>query len=103
MDPVRDKYSSESADSQKANRISNGMDSLGEILGKRDFKPPDEMTVVKDYVRRHYKSPCTVKMERNALILSVKNSALAATLFLERQTLIEACGLKHRLVIRTTY
>lgn len=79
------------------------MDSVGEILGQRDFTPPDELAVVKDYVRRHYKSPCTVKLERNALILSVRSSALAATLFLERQQLIEKCGLKHRLVIRTNY
>lgn len=79
------------------------MESLQEILGKRDFTPPDEITVVKEYVKLRYKRPCTVKLERNALIVSVRGSGLAATLFLERQTLIEACNLKHRLVIRTAY
>jgi hypothetical protein len=79
------------------------MDSIGEILGKKNFTPPDELAMVKDYVRRRYKSPCTVKLERNAIILSVRSSALAGMLFLERQNLIEACGLKHRLVIRTVY
>jgi len=83
--------------------ILGSMESVGAILGKRDFTPPDELAIVKDYVRRRYKSPCSVKMERNALILSVRSSALAATLFLERQNLIEACNLKHRLVIRTVY
>ena len=80
-----------------------GMDSLQDILSKKDFTPPDELTLVKDYVKRHYGSPCAVKIERSALILSVRSSGLAATLFLERQNLIEACNLKHRLVIRTAY
>jgi len=79
------------------------MDSLQDILSKKDFKPPDELALVKDYVRRRYKSPCTVKVERNALVLSVRSSALAGMLFLERQSLIEACNLRHRLVIRTSY
>jgi len=79
------------------------MDSISEILGKKDFTPPDELALVKDYVRRRYKSSCSVKIERNALILSVRSSALAGMLFLERQSLIEACNLKHRLVIRTQY
>lgn len=79
------------------------MESLQDILGKKNFTPPDEMAVVKDYIRRRYKSTCSVKLERNALIVSVRSSALAGTLFLERQTLIETCNVKHRLVIRTAY
>lgn len=79
------------------------MESIADILSKKDFKPPDELAVVREYVRRHYKSPCQVKLERNALILSVKSSGLAATLFLERQQLIDACGLTHRLVIKSSY
>lgn len=79
------------------------MESLQDILSKKNFTPPDEMTVVKDYVRRRYKSACVVKLERNALIVSVRSSTLAAMMFLERQLLIEACNLQHRLVIKTAY
>jgi hypothetical protein len=77
------------------------MDSIQEILGKKQFQPPDEMTAVKDYINRRYKSQCQIKMQRNALIVSVPNSALAATIYLERQQLIKACGLKSKLVVRT--
>jgi hypothetical protein len=77
------------------------MDSLQEILGKKKFQPPDEMTAIKEYVRRRYKSPCKVKLQRNAFIVSVSNSSLAATIYLERQALIDACNLSRRLVIRT--
>ena len=76
------------------------MDSLQDILSKKNFAPPDEITVVKDYVMRRYKRPCSVRLERGALILSVRGSGLAATLQLERQTLIKACNLKQKLVIR---
>jgi hypothetical protein len=77
------------------------MDSLQEILGKKNFQAPDEMTAVKNFIKRRYKSPCRLKMQRDALIVSVPNSALAATIYLEREQLIKACGLKSKLVVRT--
>jgi hypothetical protein len=77
------------------------MDSLQDILGKKDFTPPDEISVIKDYIKRRYDSPSRVKIEKTAIIVSVPSSALAATIYLERQTLIEHCNLKQRLVVRT--
>jgi hypothetical protein len=77
------------------------MDSLQEILGKKDFTPPDEIAAIKDYIKRRYDSDCRVKMEQRAIIVSVPGSALAATIYLERQSLIEQCGLKLRLVVRS--
>jgi hypothetical protein len=77
------------------------MDSLQNILGSKNFSPPSEMDAIKDYIKRRYKSTCRVKFERNAIIVSVPSSTLAATIHLERQSLIEACALKQRLVIRT--
>jgi hypothetical protein len=77
------------------------MDSLQEILGKRDFNPPDEITSIRAYIERRYKSKCYIKMQRDSIILSVRDSALAATIHLERQSLIDSCGLTKRLIIRT--
>jgi len=62
---------------------------------------PDEMTAIKAYIKRKYKSNGSVKQQRGALIVSVPNSALAATIYLERQTLIKTLGLKDKLVVRT--
>lgn len=77
------------------------MDSLQDILGARgDFKPPDEFKAVRDYVLRRYKSNCYVKIQRDSLIITVRSSALAATIQLERQRLIESCHLTKKLVIR---
>jgi hypothetical protein len=77
------------------------IESLQDILGKRDFTPPDDFSAVREYVLRRYKSKCYVKVQRDALILTVRSSALAATLQLDRQRLIEACNLKKKLVIRS--
>lgn len=76
------------------------MDSLQEILGKRDFIPPDEVAAVKEFIERRYKSRSTVKVERDVLIVRVPSSALAATLQLEQRTLIDSCRITRRLIIR---
>lgn len=77
------------------------MESLGSILGSRKLTPPDDMTAIKDYVEQKYKSKCQVKLQRGALLVSLPNSALTATLQLERQHIIEACKITKKLVFRT--
>lgn len=77
------------------------MDSLQEILGKKDFTPPDEVEAVKAYIKRTYQSNSYVRLERGALIVRVPSSALAGTLQLEKQKIVEKCGVKNKLVIRT--
>ena len=77
------------------------MDSLQDILGKRNFNPPDEIASVKEYIQRRYKSPSRVRVERGVIIVRVPSGALAATLQLEQNRMIEACNLKKKLVIRT--
>lgn len=81
--------------------ILGAMDSLQEILGSRDFTPPNEIVAVKDYIMRRYKAKCYIKLEREVMVLSVASSALAGTLQMERNRLIETCNIHHRLVIRT--
>jgi hypothetical protein len=77
------------------------VDSLQDILSKRDFTPPDEVAAVKDFITRRYNSNSTVRVERNALIVRVPSSALAATLQLEQRRLIEVCNIQRKLIIRT--
>jgi predicted ATP-dependent Lon-type protease len=76
------------------------MDSLQDILGTKNFVPPDEMEVIKDYIRRKYKSGCVIRVEKSAVIVDVPSPTLAAVIHLERQQLIKACRLKKRLVVR---
>jgi hypothetical protein len=77
------------------------MESLQDILGKRDFTPPDEIASVKEFIQRRYKSSSRVRVERDVIIVRVPSNGLAATIQLERNRLIEACNLKKKLIIRT--
>ena len=77
------------------------MESLQDILSRKKLAPPDEMQAIKDYVQRRYKAKCSVKEQRGALIVSVQNGGLAATLQLARPEIIKACKLgDKKLVIR---
>lgn len=76
------------------------MDSLQEIMSKKDFTPPDEVAAVKEFITRRYKSASQVRVERNALIVRVPSSALAATIQLEQRTMIDKCRITKKLIIR---
>ncbi|MEX1059184.1 MAG: hypothetical protein WEC17_02020 [Candidatus Saccharimonadales bacterium] len=77
------------------------VESLRDILSGKKLAKPDEIGVIKDYVRQKYKNNCSVKLQRGVIILSVPNAALAATMQLERQKMIKACNLgDKKLVIR---
>ncbi len=78
------------------------MDSIGEVLGKRDFAPPNEIALIREYINRRYQSKCYIKMHSGSVIVAVQSSALAGTLHLERQALIDTCGIRDKkLIIRT--
>jgi hypothetical protein len=76
------------------------MDSLQDIMSKKDFTPPDEIAAVKEFIERRYNSPSRVRVERDVLIVRVPSSAMAATLQLEQRRLIEACNITKKLIIR---
>ena len=76
------------------------MDSLQNILGSRDFSPPTEIELIREYVERRYKAKCHIQLQRNSVILSVKSASLASTLRLDQQRIIEACKLTKRLIVR---
>jgi hypothetical protein len=77
------------------------MDSLQNILGQKNFDTPDEITAVQDYIKHRYGVDATVKLQREALIVSLPSAALAATLQMDQARIIESCSLTKRLVIRT--
>lgn len=78
------------------------MESIADLLGRKDFTPPDEVALAKEYIQRRYQSPSIVRVQNGNLVVTVRNSALAATIHLERQALIDAVGLGNKkLIIRT--
>lgn len=76
------------------------MESLGDILAKKKFEVPVEVTRIKGYVEKRYGVKAKVTMQGKNLILSVPNSALAGNLQLEKPKILKACDLKCNLIIR---
>lgn len=69
-------------------------------MGRKNFTPPDEIEAIKQYIKRRYDSLCKIKIDRDTIVLTLPGSALAATVQMERQQLIEKCGLEKKLFIR---
>jgi hypothetical protein len=76
------------------------MDSLGSILGNKDFDEPPEIAAVKDYVQREFKTAVGVQVRERDIIISVPNAALANTLRLRSPEIKRLCQTDKRLTFR---
>lgn len=76
------------------------MDSLEELLGKYSPQEPPEILAVKRYVDEHFGAPCSVAIQGEALVITVRSAALANTLRYHGRKLQAACGSDKRLVFR---
>lgn len=76
------------------------MDSIKELLSRRDDSEPAEIRLLKAYVRQHFQSEVGVLVQPRQIIIRAPHAALAGTLRLHSRQLAEACGTDKRLVIR---
>ncbi|HUD10457.1 MAG TPA: hypothetical protein VMR28_02170 [Candidatus Saccharimonadales bacterium] len=76
------------------------MDSLNDILFKKDFDEPAEITAIKSYVERQYKTRVGVQLQQNSIIIVAKSAALANTLRLKTPQLQEAAATTKKLIFR---
>lgn len=56
------------------------MDSLFDILSKRDFDEPPEIKAIKGYIREHFKESAGVQVRERDIVITVRSSALAGAL-----------------------
>ena len=59
------------------------MDSLSDILHRKDFDEPPESKSLKKYIRDTYQTESSVTIKDKQIIIEVPNSALANTLRLQ--------------------
>ena len=76
------------------------MDSLGSILGNKDFDEPPEMGSIKKYVLDEFKITVGVQVRKRDIVVSVPNAALANTLRLRGPDIKRRCQLDKRLTFR---
>ena len=76
------------------------MDNLSDILSRRDFDIPPEVTAIKDYARRHYDSDVQVTVQPRNIIIKASSAALIATLRLNAPAIQKAASTDKRLIFR---
>jgi hypothetical protein len=76
------------------------MDSLGSILGDKDFDEPPEMASIKKYVQDEFKITVSVLVREKDIVIGVPNAALAGTLRLRGPDIKRRCQTDKRLTFR---
>jgi hypothetical protein len=76
------------------------MDSLSDILGKKDFDEPPEMASIKKYVHDEFKLAVGVQVRERDIVVTVSSAALANTLRLRGPEIKRRCQIDKRLTFR---
>ncbi|MGH7195877.1 MAG: hypothetical protein ACREGA_03815 [Candidatus Saccharimonadales bacterium] len=76
------------------------MDSLNNILGKKDFETPPEVAVIKQFVKRQFDAEAGVQIRPDVIMISVASASLAASLRMQTVALKKAAATDKRLAIR---
>lgn len=76
------------------------MDSLFNILSKKDFDEPPEMTSIKKYVQDEFNIEVGVLVRDKDIIIKVPSAAMATTLRLRGPDIKRRCQLDKRLTFQ---
>jgi hypothetical protein len=76
------------------------MDSLNDILSRKDFDEPAEARAIKQYVQDKFQEPVAVTVREREIIIAAPGAALANTLRLRTVELQDLLQTDKRLVFR---
>jgi len=76
------------------------MDSLSNILGRKDLTPPQEISKLKAYIFENYGKEADIKLGPKGFTIIVSSSALASTLRLNLPEIKRQLSIKDQLMIR---
>jgi hypothetical protein len=76
------------------------MGDLADILNKKNFAEPPEIMAIKKYVSDHFQAEVSIVVQPTAIVIKTTSSALANTLRLNTQQLIDSCNITKQLIFR---
>lgn len=76
------------------------MDTIKDLLIRRDSSEPEEIRIIKTYVQKRYRSKVSVTMQTRQIVIGVDSAALAGTLRMQLHELQKLCHTDKRLIIR---
>lgn len=68
------------------------MDSIFDVLKRKDFDIPPEVEAIKTYVRRYYDAEVTVTVQQRGFIISARSAGLIGSLRLNAPKLQKAAN-----------
>jgi len=78
------------------------MSSISDILSKKDYHEPPEISIIKDFVMQRFQSKVGVAVSDKQIIISASSAALAGTLRLHSYELSKVCQTDKKLVFKIT-
>jgi hypothetical protein len=76
------------------------MDSLNDILGRKDLDEPVESAAIKHYVERKFQSLVNVTVNTNNIVITGESASLITTLRLQSPQLQKEAGTTKNLIFR---
>lgn len=76
------------------------MDGIADILSRKDFDQPQEITVIKRYVLEHFNVDVGVSVQPRTITISARSAPLVSQLRMHTLQLQRACQTDKRLLFR---
>lgn len=76
------------------------MDSIKDLLTKKEFEQPDEIKQIKDFVKAKFDEEPSVKLTKNSIIITVSSAALAGALRMHMHHLAKDLRTEKKLILR---
>lgn len=76
------------------------MDSIKDLLTRKDFEQPDEIQQIKNFVKSKFDEEPAVKVTPNSIIITVSSAALAGALRVHLHHLVKDLQTDKKLLLR---
>lgn len=76
------------------------MDNLADILGRKNFDEPGEVSIIQRYVKEHFDVAVGVKVQGKVIIITARSAPLVGRLRMHTVQLRRACQTDKRFVFR---
>lgn len=78
------------------------MDSINQLINKRDYSLPPEAKIIKDFIKKNYDSEAEIKVSDFQILIIVSSSALASSIRFDLPALKKLLKTDKKLVLRVS-
>lgn len=76
------------------------MDNLSDILERKNFDEPQEVSIIKRYVEEHFDVMVGVKVQEKIIVITARSAPLVGRLRMHTVQLQRACQTNKKLIFR---